>query len=232
MAFFARPAACYGAPETSFTPFFSLLNDIDTISREVQSNHAGRRHRRSARTFNPRFDVRETETAYELHGELPGVAKENLHIEFTEPQTIVISGRVERSYTNDTPTAATKAVEDAARATDNAAAEADWESVNNEKEATPSHQATVSDEESETAKAQGTPAPEQSSEKPQQQVEEPKAPADKYWVSERSIGEFARSFSFQGRVEQDGVTAHLNNGILSVSVPKAKKHEPQLININ
>ena len=48
----------------------------------------------------------------------------------------------------------------------------------------------------------------------------------KYWVSERSVGEFHRSFSFPGRVDQDGVKASLKNGVLSIVVPKlaAIKH--------
>ncbi|OJD12830.1 hypothetical protein AJ78_06632 [Emergomyces pasteurianus Ep9510] len=43
----------------------------------------------------------------------------------------------------------------------------------------------------------------------------------KYWVSERSVGEFSRTFSFPTRVDQDGVKASLKDGILSVTVPKA-----------
>ncbi|KAL2218353.1 30 kDa heat shock protein [Thermoascus aurantiacus ATCC 26904] len=42
----------------------------------------------------------------------------------------------------------------------------------------------------------------------------------KYWVSERSVGEFHRSFTFPTRVDQDHVRASLKDGILSVVVPK------------
>ncbi|GES61276.1 heat shock protein [Aspergillus terreus] len=42
-----------------------------------------------------------------------------------------------------------------------------------------------------------------------------------YWVSERSVGEFHRTFSFPTRVDQENVKASLKNGILSVVVPKA-----------
>lgn len=44
-----------------------------------------------------------------------------------------------------------------------------------------------------------------------------------YWMSERSIGEFKRSFNFPQRVDQDLVKASLKNGILSVVVPKQQK---------
>ena len=42
----------------------------------------------------------------------------------------------------------------------------------------------------------------------------------RYWVSERSVGEFHRTFSFPDRVNQDNVKASLKNGILSIVVPK------------
>jgi len=42
----------------------------------------------------------------------------------------------------------------------------------------------------------------------------------KFWVSERSVGEFHRSFTFPSSVNQDGVTAGLKDGILEVTVPK------------
>jgi len=44
----------------------------------------------------------------------------------------------------------------------------------------------------------------------------------KYWITERSVGEFRRNFSFPARVDQDNVKASLKNGILSITVPKAR----------
>lgn len=43
----------------------------------------------------------------------------------------------------------------------------------------------------------------------------------RYWVSERSIGEFNRTFTFPTRVDQEHVKASLKNGVLSIEVPKA-----------
>jgi len=48
-------------------------------------------------------------------------------------------------------------------------------------------------------------------------------PQHTYWMSERSVGEFARSFSFPVRVDQENVKASLKNGILSVVVPKMQR---------
>jgi hypothetical protein len=52
-----------------------------------------------------------------------------------------------------------------------------------------------------------------------------------YWVMERPVGEFHRSFTFPSKVDQDGVKASLRNGILSVLVPKAKAQAPNATKI-
>lgn len=56
------------------------------------------RARPTTRTFAPAFDVRELSDSYYLDGELPGVDQKNIEIEFSDPHTLVIQGRTERSY--------------------------------------------------------------------------------------------------------------------------------------
>ncbi|EGO52865.1 heat shock protein 30 [Neurospora tetrasperma FGSC 2508] len=198
------PRGFYGSygSDPSFTNLFRLLDDFDTYTREVQGSApetGSRRHTQPTRTFSPKFDVRETEQTYELHGELPGIDRDNVQIEFTDPQTIVIRGRVERNYTAGTPPAQVAGVL----------------TEKGEPHSPAAHHATVEDDVDEDNRS-----------------EKPKAPAEKYWVSERSIGEFSRTFSFPGRVDQNAVSASLNNGILTITVPKAKKHETIRIAIN
>ena len=53
-------------------------------------------------------------------------------------------------------------------------------------------------------------------------------PDYKYWVSERSVGQFERRFSFPGQVNQEAVKASLVNGILSVIVPKSIRKEKKI----
>ncbi len=111
--------------------------------------------------------------------------------------------------------------------------DAEWTSV-------PSHKATVEDDVDEDAAdrstGSATPAttPGTQAAEPAAKPEspQPQAQADKYWLSERSIGEFSRSFKFASRVDQDAVTAHLDNGVLTVTVPKAKAYEPLHIAVN
>ncbi|KAL2137051.1 hypothetical protein VTI74DRAFT_9657 [Chaetomium olivicolor] len=196
--------------DPSFTPLFRLLDEFDTYSREARGAHEHPRRRgrhNHLSTFSPRFDVRETEAAYELHGELPGIERDKINIEFTDAQTLVIHGRAERSYTAGTPPAGL--VEGGA-------------------------QPSAITEKGEGGEQQATPkesSGEESAASNGQENKKTKAPFEKYWVQERSVGEFTRTFNFPSRIDQDAVSASLNNGILSLIVPKAKKNEARRIAI-
>lgn len=50
--------------------------------------------------------------------------------------------------------------------------------------------------------------------------QEESGPSHKYWATERSVGQFSRTFNFPARVDHDAVTANLKNGILNVTIPK------------
>ncbi len=222
MAFF--PRTLYNT-EASFTPLFRLLEDFDSYSRQgsqcsATNNSTSAASRRSPAMshWQPKFDVRETGENYELHGELPGLSKEDITIEFTEPQTLVVRGKVERSYSAGTHPTAVPVEEAAPKPT---VADGGDEAKAH------SRQASVADEEEASAQESGFEVVEE----PKAAAAEPKKPADKakYWLSERSIGEFSRSFSFPSRVAQDEVSAGFENGVLSITVPKAKKHESRRI---
>ncbi|KAJ6108441.1 hypothetical protein N7523_009764 [Penicillium sp. IBT 18751x] len=72
-----------------FSSLFRLLDDYD-------QHRTGRQQ--SALRITPRFDVRESNDAYHLDGELPGIAQSDIDIEFSDPQTLVVKGHTERSY--------------------------------------------------------------------------------------------------------------------------------------
>ncbi len=92
--------------EPGFTNLFRMLDAFDNYNTQTRGHGHGRQNGRSLRSsFSPRFDVRETETAYELYGELPGIKKDEISIDFTEAQTLVISGNVQRTYSSGTPPA-------------------------------------------------------------------------------------------------------------------------------
>jgi HSP20 family molecular chaperone IbpA len=226
MAFFMprvafSPARCHPVRRDitrDFAPLFTLFDDA--------LNEVARASRPSRRPFAPRFYVKEENDAYHLEGELPGIDQKDISIEFTDEHTLTIKGRSERHSESGTrPTAVVEAPEKPAIQDGTATPASDDGSVK-------SHQPTVEDEEEAPANSSAAvesnnaaaPAPAQESPKT-------KAPKPQYWVSERSVGQFERSFSFQARVDQDAVKASLKNGVLSIVVPKAKVPESRRINI-
>ena len=193
-------------PNSEMAPLFRLLDDYNSSGLGHALSNS------SIRAFQPKFDVREHEDTYELQGELPGLDQKDVHIEFADPHTLVIKGRTEREYSSDGAHEARGRI--TGDVTDTSAQ---------------SHKATVEDEGAE----------QQSSNNDKKSTEVAKSGSEgqqhrrkpKYWVSERSVGEFHRAFSFPTRVDQDNVKASLKNGILSVVIPKAPHHEAKRISV-
>ncbi|KAI2483018.1 30 kDa heat shock protein [Pyrenophora tritici-repentis] len=184
-----------------FAPIFRLFDEYDrqafrNLDREFQN----------VRSFTPKFDVKETKESYELHGELPGVQQKDINIEWTDNNTLTISGRHEHVR------------EEGQRP------QGFIENGENADQKKIGHQPTVEDDPSES----NTKVAKQSDKEVSKQDESGKA---KYWVSERSVGEFHRSFAFPARVDQDAVKASLKDGILSIVVPKAQAPQTRKINI-
>ncbi|EPE09218.1 heat shock protein 30 [Ophiostoma piceae UAMH 11346] len=232
---------------------------FEEFLHSIQESAAAAQRAASLPTFHPRFDVRETQDSYELHGELAGVDRSNVSLEFTEPQTLVVSGKVERNYHSKNSTqAAVPAVENTPEAIadthseashdddDNASAsgartpiDEEFTEIDSPRSASParSHRATVTDEEDEEALERGraiaeekktvvatTPAPVAPA--PTQTTA---APSERYWYQERAIGQFKREFNFPVPVDESNVRASLENGILSVSVPKVKREVRRIV---
>lgn len=196
-------------PQGDFAPLFRLLDDYD-VHRSGRADGTGSSS--AVRSFQPKFDVREIKEAYELQGELPGINQKDVSIEFVDPHTLVIKGRVEReSHRGDDDSQPS-----AGRITD-----ADQSSSY--------HKASVEEEGASSESKQDTSGSED------KQVAHADEHAHqnklKYWVSERSVGEFHRSFTFPTRVDQDAVKASMKNGILNIVVPKAPAPTSKRINI-
>jgi len=161
-------------------PFYDLFNDTFSELQKISDT--------ASRTWAPKFDVKEEQDKYVLHGELPGVDQKDVTIEFADEQTLTVKGRTEY----------------------------------------------VREEGQRPDEQQGQGQQQQQQAQPPKESKEVATTGNKevarqgnanhtYWVSERSVGEFARSFSFPTRVDQDNVRASLKNGILSIVVPKLQK---------
>jgi HSP20 family protein len=195
-------------PSTSFHPLFRLLDDFDQYN---QNNNSGNQRQglSSLKTFAPKFDVKELPDSYELHGELPGIEQKDVEIEFTDAQTLTVRGHTERSYTSGTPPAGLV------------------EGAGSQGTITEGGEGKGKEDKAKSDKSERSVQKSTEGEK-----KEENKPEAKYWVSERSVGEFSRAFSFPSRVDQDNVRASMKNGILSVIVPKSNKPESRKITIS
>ncbi|KAG5985011.1 hypothetical protein E4U55_002118 [Claviceps digitariae] len=220
MAFF--PRAFYD-DSSSFTPLFRLLDDFDNYSRQSGATQQGSKRSGAGAFWQPKFDVRETPENYELHGELPGMNKDNVHIEFIDPQSLIVRGRAERSYTSGTPPAGL--IEEPA----------DKAAITEGGEGASSHKATVEDAnegQDQSAATEGNKQQVEKADKKQHQHKRHEDHGVKYWLSERSVGEFSRTFNFPSPVDQDAVSASFKDGILNILVPKSKKQGTRRVAIN
>ena len=187
--------------------------------------------------------MKERTSAFELQGEIPGLRKQDVVIEFVDPRTLVIRGRVEREETGTETNAETPKGEGKGKGKDSegvAAQAADVDgntksqraTVEDEGQATPA----ADDDKSTTSTTVGANTPTSSvegktSSTPAVAEQETTVTANlsseskyQYWLNERAVIEqFERRFKFPGDVDQEAVKASLRNGILSVVVPKVVK---------
>jgi HSP20 family molecular chaperone IbpA len=172
---------------------------------------------RSNTAFSPRFDVFETADVYHLEGDLPGVGdKKSISIEFSDERTLLIRGRVERTVSKPTPQPVNQI-------------EGEGEASKEEKEnRRRSLQPTVEDTEDEddfsvVSASSSSSSAKKAENKDNKRQEQPhdEEPPRKVWLSERNYGDFQRTFSFPSPVDTESVSAKLENGLLTVVVPKA-----------
>jgi len=182
---------------------FKLFDDYD------RQTFGDLERKMNVRSFTPKFDVAETKEAYELHGELPGLDQKEIDISWTDNNTLTISGRHEVVR------------EEGQRS------QGFIENGQNSEQKKLDHQPTVEDEANVNKDTQVATQSQQ-----QGVAKQDNTNKAKYWISERSVGEFHRSFAFPARVDQDAVKASLKNGILSIVVPKAAAPKSRKISID
>lgn len=241
MAFFL-PRTAYHV-QTPMNPLYHLLRELDQSVLQPQQPQRKRQchpqqktraevacptYRVNARPWEPRFEAHETEDSFVIYGELPGLNKEHVTVEFPEPTKLVVSGKVERF------TDAPKADETTPEKT---APTPTIESDNEDTRSRSSYQATVEDDvggddfevlshasgKSETSNQL---EPETLSEKAKEK--EPEQPQEPRRSGYRK--EFSRYFTFPTYVNHEAVTAELKDGLLTVIVPKVtpKSHRIEI----
>jgi len=181
-----------------FAPLFRFIDDYSDHAVARQQHNAPNGNT-ATRQFTPRFDVREIEDGYELHGELPGVDSKDVNVEFTDENSLTISGRTERNYVKSN------------------------EEIKNTE--SKNKQPLVEDapeEESTSTQLTHTKASTNAEVATTNNTHHRKQKKQEWVVTERSFGTFTRTFQFPSPVDKDAIKASLKNGILVIVVPKRK----------
>jgi len=179
-----------------FSPLFHLSDELD---RATRSGPLSGSRQANTRSFMPRFDVKETKEAYELHGELPGIEQSNINIEWTDDNTLTVAGHTEHSYESS----------EGPRVTD--------------AEDKPHHHKPTVEEEGEGATKANAHDKALTTADEEKEVTQADESRPRFWISERSYGSFHRSFKFPAAVDHEKVKASLKNGILEIVISKKVK---------
>lgn len=226
------PRTCRAAPSRNMftTPFFphfggspmgAFSNDLFRLLDSATADLVPQSSRNAPRrSFTPRFDVREAGPNYELQGELPGFEQKDLDIEFIDERTLVIRGKTTSEQRQPSTPVVGDGAQKAVAAEETADDNVSEKSANYQKASVEDEYVDAGAESKDGAKTPASTTNGEITEAAEGTKAATAEPAFKYWVSERSAGEFERRFSFPGRVNQDEVRASLRNGILSVVVPK------------
>ncbi|RHZ68874.1 hypothetical protein Glove_292g46 [Diversispora epigaea] len=178
-----------------FNRAFSLLED-PLFNTALRSSTRFPSSFTSTEYFRPSVDICETDKSYMVEAEVPGMKKDDLSVEFTNDNTLVLKGKIEKfTQRGDNNIRTVEATPDTAggatpgKATDESATEGSTTTVVQ-----------------------------------QQTTGEVSERSPVYWSSERVLGNFQRSFQFPGRIDPENVKANYKDGILSIIVPKVDRH--------
>ncbi|KAK6715194.1 hypothetical protein SNK04_006128 [Fusarium graminearum] len=239
MAFFL-PRTVYHT-QAPLNPLYHLLRELDQSVQQPQQPQRRRQcqpqqksraqaecpaYRVTTRPWEPRFEAHETEDSFVLYGELPGLNKENVTVEFPEPRKLVVSGKVERF---------TDAPKPAETTTEQTAPAPAVESDNEDTQSRSSYQATVEDDvddesevlshTSQKSETVSQPQPETPSQKAaEKQPEQPEEPRRAGYTKE-----FSRYFTFPTYINHEAVTAELKDGLLTITIPKAVPQSHRIV---
>lgn len=243
MSLFYRPIVTYPvrcSPSVVVRPINPVFGELanlfsaldDTFFQLENAQRLARKQHR--RPYVPRFNIKENKDAYSLEGEVPGIDAKDLKIQFTDDgHTLQISGATVKQTS-------TQSAESQKPQT----TEASLEEPNQEAKPARNLKATVEDEPeageepanasaaADSVPAEQTAATPASTETIQQSSLRNETPSEqKSWVSERQIGSFQRTFRFPSKVDQESVKASLKDGILSITLPFARKPVSRTIEI-
>jgi HSP20 family molecular chaperone IbpA len=242
----------------NFVPFLSQVDELlSEIDREAR-RQAHRQRQQRKRIARAHFNVHEINGGYQVDGEIAGFEQEHIDIEVTDDNTVKVTGdtdrKVDQAQASELAPEALAITEPAQNETmegvtlNEPETERPTSPTHSEASSNKSYQATVEDDfedlADEFAASRAAPTepkgkekvvdePTANAETAVQQQPQPEAPAQQQQQPEndewRFQGSFERTFRFPERIDAAGVRASLKNGLLSITVPKAKAPEVRRI---
>ncbi|KAF2808327.1 HSP20-like chaperone [Mytilinidion resinicola] len=160
----------------------------------------------------PDFDVRETEAAYFLEGEFPGIRDQRaIRLEWVDRRTLAIEARVGRvdlvgEWDLDGEREREREKKGGWKVHGDGCRDVGEMEMEMEEDGGP----CVREAELEKRKLEGA------------QMEKGEWPV-REWLAERRVGHYQRTFTFPGDVDAVGVRARLGQGLLRILVPKVRE---------
>lgn len=243
----------------SFVPFLSQVDELLTeLDREAR-REAHRQRQLRKRIARAHFNVHEVKDGYQVDGEIAGFQQEHIDIEVTDDNTLRVTGDTDRKVEQPQAAAPEEAGTTETPVQEEAmdGVTLNEPEVQSERPASPTHsdsgshksyQATVEDDFEDVGaefsstvsvasdapaepKGKGKERAVEPTETAVQQQIQPEVPAAQEQPEEpqRFQGSFERIFRFPERIDANSVKASLQNGLLSITVPKAKAPEVKKI---
>jgi HSP20 family molecular chaperone IbpA len=194
-----------------FSPFFPMYRNepslLDSLDDHPFLNFNSSFFRDANIARGNRANVSETEEGYKVELEVPGYQKSEISIEFGhDGKSLAVSGKTEKSFEEHPAEDGEQSQKPHGVTVEEAPEEGE------EKEASVESQSQAV---AETTK--------------DNTVGQPAAP--KYWISERNVGSFSRTFTFKSSLDAEKASATLEHGVLTITVPRATKAGVKKISI-
>jgi len=194
--------------------FSSILNYLDEIDRHFSHHH------RFLNCFIPRFDLEEDAHSYFLYGDIPGARVEDINIEAHDNHTLAIEGHTH--HVSSPLPQSSEAKQYPPEHPEHTPGEGEDPFVkvnvdNKERgDAQPKdNNAVIPTHPYHARSTSFIPPPHHP----------PPSEQRRHLLSERLVGDFHRTFAFPSPVQEEGVQASMENGVLFVVVPKRESTE-------
>lgn len=186
--------------------FTHVLNYVDELDRHFSHHH------HLVNCVIPRFDLEEDDQLYYLYGEVPGAKADDIAIEPRDKNTLVIYGTIYRPEAKTLKTNGPLAESTMEATSTKNNAEAQQPNIIEKVSNTPHHTHHFTREDGTTSYI----APKSSSKSSYHM-------AHRTLLNERLLGDFHRTFIFPTPVVEEAMRATLNDGILTILIPKKEK---------